>query len=236
MVNFFKEFKEIIIFIISNMEKYDEIIPLGYVCNVSSMLAKMKVRNKAYPFDRVGSPMWAVYELFENDFDGFLSEENMVCEPLFEDKRIKFVYDKRYYIRTESNVKDISQSYLKKLQNKMPIRIQRLTNALKENNTVLFIRSQEPKIHKYLGKRVIDEEYQKKYEKSEYDYLVLFSQLVKTRYPTLEFKILFLSDKGKFNDEENNIIGIPVGPSDYSDNSIGNKMKEHLKKYQHVLY
>lgn len=59
------------------MNNYDEIVPLGYVCNVTSLSDTLHKRNAAYPFDRVGTPMWAVYELIENNFTDFLNKQNI---------------------------------------------------------------------------------------------------------------------------------------------------------------
>lgn len=215
------------------MDDYDQIVSLGYVCNVVSLISALNKRTCAYPFDRVGTPMWAVYKLIENDFENFLKTENIITRPLFEKSNVNFVYDSLYYVRLISNIPDANPSAIKYIQERIIERIKRFQELLNSDKKVLFIRSQEPESHPRLGKRIIFPEYQKEYSFDEYYYLKMFVNLLKQKYPNLKFKILYLNEKGLFVDD--NIIGIPIGLNDWNNVLVGKLMKEHLEKYKLFL-
>lgn len=54
-----------------------EVISLGYRCQVALHLRFNDLRRAAYPFDWLITPFESLYSLLENDFDGFLDEENI---------------------------------------------------------------------------------------------------------------------------------------------------------------
>ena len=217
------------------METYDKVVSLGYVCNVPELLSKLNLRTEALPFDRVATPMWAVLELLSNEFQDFLSPENITSGELFEDKPIPFVYDQRYYTRLLANTKVLNNAAYENLIQKMHRREKRLLKILEDGGKILFVRSEEPILHPRLGKRKIFPEYSTKYDKNERYYLTQLSKLFKERYPELDFKILFLNHEGEFNDTEHNIVGIPVGPSDYHGLHVQNKMKSHVDNHKDFI-
>ncbi len=214
------------------MDNYDEIISLGYVCNVPALLSALGHRKSAYPFDRVATPMWAVYDLLENNFDGFLDEENITSGSLFDGMDNSYVYDSRYYTRIADNCKKMNGPAYDHLIEKIREREQRFLNELSSGDSILFIRSEEPSTYSRLGDRIILPEHANKYAQSERYYLELFSDLLKVRYPSLQFKILLLSSEGSFVDATHNIVGIPLGPDVYNDIQAGKKMKAHIDIHQ----
>ena len=214
------------------MENYDEIISLGYVCNVPELLSKLKRRQAAYPFDRVGTPMWAVHELLDNDFKDFLLKGNITSDALFDGKPTPFVYDSKYYTRLIANSKLMNDAAYDNLVERMRAREQRIREKLESGDKILFIRSEEPSSHPDLGDRIIKPQYAEKYAQTEHHYLNQLSDLLKERYPSLQFKILFLNSEGNFIDTEHNIVGIPVGPSGYSGLTVGKDMKTHIDTHK----
>jgi len=52
-------------------------IPLGNDCSVSHFLRKSNLREKAYPFDWNITPLKSAIKLIENNFEDFLSLENL---------------------------------------------------------------------------------------------------------------------------------------------------------------
>lgn len=204
---------------------YNEIISLGFTCTVPSYLKSKKLRNKAYPFDRVAIPMWAVYELIENNFDGFL--DNLELKPLFVDNEKEFMVDTKYYtrlsIKTEKFINMLKEGTLR--------RIERLNNVLADDDgSVLFIRLEEPNHYDDLGERIIFDEYISKYKNDEKYYLEKLSKLLKERHPNLKFKFLFLNSNGDFIDEEHNIVGIPKPEiTNYKEHKPNSKFKAVFK-------
>jgi hypothetical protein len=71
------------------LNHYDLIVPLGYICNVPTLLQAFQVRQKAYVFDRMATPMWAINELFQNTFQNLL--ESLETKKLFEDSEKEFL-------------------------------------------------------------------------------------------------------------------------------------------------
>lgn len=209
------------------MDNFDHTISLGYICNVVSYLTMAKKRKTAYVFDRLATPMWAINELIINKFDKFLVDENFGCDVLFENSEKKVSYDKKYYVRLPLKPSQVKN--LDKFRSIMTRRIERLYTILNGGGNVLFIRTQEPMSYKDWGERIINAEYKEKYEKSEKYYLDKLCEHIKTTYPSLSFKVLYLSDDGQFVDNDNGIIGIPKCKCDYRDMVIGKKMKKLIE-------
>lgn len=216
------------------MNNFDKYISLGYVCNVAEYLQREKKRKEAYVFDRFATPMWAIDELVKNNFEDFLQIENLKCESLFENSDKKYAYDSKYYIRVPLNVSQAEKRF-PSLQVTTTRRKERFMNILNGDDSVLFIRTQEPSSYKDLGRRIEKEEYKEKYEHDEKHYLDSFSQHLKLTYPSLNFKILYLSDMGNFVDEQNNIVGIPRCECDYRMFGIGNEMKKLIDGHSEFL-
>ncbi len=58
-----------------------EIIPLGVNCSISHYLRSKGLRNRAFLFDWSITPMQSAIELLRNDFNGFMSDDNLVYLP-----------------------------------------------------------------------------------------------------------------------------------------------------------
>lgn len=212
-------------------KNYDQVISLGYICNVPSYLKNANLRNKAYPFDRVATPMWAVYELIVNNFDQFL--ENLESKKLFIDNDDEFVVDTKYYTRLSIH----KQKFIDKLKEATKRRIGRFNDVLSDQNkSVLFVRLEEPEHYDDLGDRIMFDEYTSKYENDEKYYLVKLSDFLKNKYPNLNFKILFMSASGEFTDPEHNIVGIQKPDiANYRERKGISKIKQTFLKNKQVL-
>lgn len=213
------------------MQRINEynIIPIGYVCDVTSFTIQVNKRSKAYFFDRFGTPMWAVNELLQNDFKDFMMKENMKCERLFTNPDSpNILYDSKYYIRFPvKNVNDERFSHLvESFKKRKDAFIELLSNT---NDTILFIRSEEHTNYSDWGERIKLPEYEERYQHDEYHYLQIFSKLIKTKFPSLKFKILFLNKKGKIIDKEHHIVGITAPILNYRDKNIGKEILSIIK-------
>lgn len=116
----------------------------------------------------------------------------------------------------------------------------RFMEALSGNRKIVFIRSEEPASYPDLGNRMSfpdcqDEYSQDEYSQDEYAHLKRFSTTLKAKYPECKFEILFLSDKGCFADNENNIIGIDGCDVDYRDPFISSKMVTFINKHKDFI-
>jgi len=210
------------------MQKYN-IISLGYVCNVFGYLNSDKTLHKnlkSSVFDRIASPMWAINELVSNDFEDFLKDDNIKHDQLFDKSDRKEHYDSRYYVRFLKTAKldDIREIFNRK--------IEKLNQILNSDEPVLFVRCEEKHQLTKRGSRIIFDEYKDKYSKNELAYVKLFSNTLKNKYPSLNFKILFMGQSGdNFVDKEHGIVGIGYPESEFCSRdgprSVGRLLKEN---------
>ena len=215
------------------MDIFDNYIPIGYVCSVPSFLNNSKKRATSYVFDRVGTPMWAISDLFANNFDGFMNKDNFKLLKLFDNSDKQYLIDSKYYVRLFNNSVGSAENvdgYVSGMNKRKDMLLKKLESCNVENGeTVLFIRAEEPNSYEDLGKRIIFPEYADKYKNDEYFYAVEFSKTIKKNYPLLRFSILLMSQKGQFEDVENNILGITAPTCDYRDPLIAGKMVKHVQ-------
>ena len=100
---------------------------------------------------------------------------------------------------------------------------------------VLFIRHEEPHFYGDRGARVGDPAYAARYAQTELHWLKQISQTIKSKYPSLDFKILFLNAAGEFVDAPDNIVGIALPECDYRDRCIGGDMAKNVKAHSDFL-
>lgn len=212
------------------MENYNH-ISIGYVCNVASYLLSKRLTSTKSVFDRIGTPMWAVNELFETDFNEMFLEENLKSEKLFTDDKKESWYDEKYYIRFVYNK---NYEVFKKIMDK---RVEMMKEELEnweegKNKPIIFIRCEEKDNYEKRGERIYMDKYKLKYEKNELEYLKLFTEIIKRKYPKVIFKVIFLNKmvKDNFYDKEHEIIGIEYPNLDYSDIHVARDMREVFEK------
>lgn len=185
-------------------QKYDKIISLGSNCFIKIFLRHIKCEQETHFFDYIGCPMWSVYELIKNDFsdvfniEEYRNEYTLIGLP-------KMVTNSRYNLKFNhdlSNFKFTDQ--FSEFKEKYKRRIKRFMDLLMSSENILFMRFEETKEN-----RIIKEKYNEKNKISELEYIKLFSKFLRSNYPELKFKIIFISKTWFDNvDEENNIVTI----------------------------
>ncbi len=210
-------------------QTYDNIISIGWICSVSKLLLSMGYLNKiSGVFDYVASPMWAVAQLTENGFDGFLADIGQ--DKLFVNNNAETLFDTRYFVRL-SGTSSTSDGF-QRFKAKTIDQGKEFLNLIKspEAGTVLFIRQEESDTNKQYGTRINRPEFADAYATPEFDHLKAFSQTIKLLNPNLKFQILYLSSLGNFVDVANNIVGIPTTDADYCDPHIAKIMTTDMTK------
>ena len=219
----------------SSLDKFDKFISLGYVCTVSSMLRRLRKRTKTQVFDHFAIPAWAISELLSNNFDQIFDPANMEVKALFDNSDKEYLVDTRYNIRLPFT--DFPSSKFDncgEAVSQRAIRLQSLLSDAESNNeSILFIRHEEPQHYADLGNRIPDPAHAAKYAQSELYWLQQISQTIKTNYPTLDFKILFFNSAGEIIND--NIIGISLPDCDYREGCAGAKMAMKLKEHSIFL-
>jgi hypothetical protein len=166
------------------MQNY-KILSLGYNCCIKRFVDVLSKKDETNFFDYIGSSMWAINELFQNDFQDMFNitdYENMEVLPGH-----NVITHKKYYLRFLHDLKTLNN--FKKIKESYERRVIRFNNFLKDRNKLLFIRLEEPK-----QTRIIYEEYKDKFQKSELEYLKDFTNIIKTKNPKLDFKIIFITE------------------------------------------
>lgn len=215
------------------LDRFDQFISLGYICTVDSMLMKLRKKTQTHVFDNVAVPAWAVHELIANDFAHLFQPENMECKVLFDNTITTHVVDTRYNIRLPFPEKDSQRLLNFKADTER--RAQRLLQLLGSGSSgkVLFIRHEEQHQYSDLGNRIPNPAYDAKYAVSEREWLKLTCETLKTKYPILDFKILFFNSAGEFVDD--NIIGIGLPACNYRDHRAGSLMVQKLTDHSAFL-
>ena len=175
------------------------ILSLGGNCFIKKYLNYIGVNQETNFFDYIGSSMWSINELFENDFSNLFNLDEY--ENFEIKKNVKLVTNKRYYLifKHDFSKKYSIKSLFLKFTEKYTRRINRLKDLLLNEKKIIFIRLEESLID-----RIIYKEYEDKFKKSEFDYLKDFINIIKNKYPNLDFEIIYISSQE--NDiKENNI-------------------------------
>lgn len=215
------------------MNKCDVLIPIGYICSLPLYIAEINRRDKKYVFDHAYTPMWSVCDLVENDFEDFMSKDNIDSQQITSNFERKFWFDSKYGYIPEQDLN------INKLKLKLTEYVTNFREELNSNKTILFIRMEEcyrdDNEHHNWGVKM--ENYPEKTKFNELYYVKKFSNIIKSHYPQLKFAILFLntcSKKEKYVDAKNNIIGIKSPcwkDCDWRDKDSGKKLKNYLAKY-----
>lgn len=186
-------------------EKYDKIISLGCNCFIKFFLKHIEYEQETHFFDYIGCPMWSVHELIKNNFsdvfniEEYKNEYTLIGLP-------KIVTNSRYNLKFKhdlSTTKKIEDQF-SEFKEKYSRRIKKFQDLLMSSDNILFMRFEETKEN-----RIINQKYNEQNKISELDYIKLLSNFLRSSYPELKFKIIFISKTWFDNvDEENNIITI----------------------------
>ena len=123
------------------MKKYANAISLGFFCSVSSELKRIGIRKASYPFDWVISEFETVLNLIENNFIGFLDENQLIVDK--DEKE----FEKTYVVKNiKNNIKffhdfangNSISTQIDRVKEKYNRRIERFYQSI--NKPTLFIR------------------------------------------------------------------------------------------------
>lgn len=192
----------------NNIFENYKIISLGYDCTIKMTWCK---NQETHFFDYIGSSMWSINELLQNNFEDALNLD------FFKNLKITDSFycmtNKKYYLRFLHDFKFTTQiGHVKKMTIKIPDeikklfiekytrRINRFYDLLNGNEQVLFIRKEEDL------NRIKYPEYNEYIKYSEIYYIKECIKLLKKDYPNLNFKMIFLSFSQENRVEENLLI------------------------------
>ena len=117
------------------MKNY-KIYSLGYNCCVKRYIDTISKKGATNLFDYIGSSMWAINKLFENDFQDLFDinmYKNMEITPNY-----NVITNEKYYFRFLHDLKTMDN--FKKFKESYERRIIRFKEDLNNKNKILFIR------------------------------------------------------------------------------------------------
>jgi hypothetical protein len=165
------------------METY-KIYSLGYNCCIKKYI-DIQGKKATNLFDYIGSSMWSINKLVENDFQDLFDinmYKNMEILPNY-----NIITNEKYYLRFKHDLKTMIN--FEKFKETYKRRIIRFKEDLDNENKILFIRLEES--HQ---DRIIYDQYKENFKKNELEYLKDYSIFLKTKIPFLNFKIIYISE------------------------------------------
>jgi len=209
------------------IKKYDKIISLGSNCYVKFFLKHINYEQETYFFDNIGSPMWSVCDLINNNFDDVLNFNDYNSEMIIKGSA-RIATNKKYNLKFKHDLRDLRGGCngveFVKFKETYNRRIKRFQDLLLSEHNVLFIRFEEIKEN-----RIINKSYDEKNKISELEYIKLFSEFITTNFPNLKFKIVFISKTwGNKVDETNKIVIIKEVQKINDYKMAGNQIKDLL--------
>jgi len=150
---------------------YDRIVSLGSTCCIKAWLRAYNIEGETNFYDWVGSSMWGIVKLLEDPHN----------ETIFDINHHK-------YIRTLNSDEKLNITLFTVMKDTYSRRLTRFVEMLNNSNKLLFIRQEQN-----ISDRIMTLEQEQMFATTELEYLITFTKLLKTKYPTLKFDILFFS-------------------------------------------
>jgi len=121
-----------------NKKKYDVIISLGRDCTISYYLRHFQLQKESLPFDwLIIHSLESILQLFQNDFDDFLSKENLSYELTWKEG-LQYIDNKYKLSFRHDFIKDFHNEF-EDVVFKYKRRISRMQNKLSNAKKVLFV-------------------------------------------------------------------------------------------------
>jgi len=188
------------------MDKFDDVSSLGYNCYTKLYFNSLKMDKETQFFDYIGTSVWSIIELLENDFDGIFDKSNYKIMNIMKTGDDQFlVVNEKYFIRCKHEFKktldrkfdpeilheyEIDKEELEDFIEKMKRRKERFMNMFASNNSLLFIRYEEDPTGRYDLKQ-----YDEKFNISYMDNLKILSDMFKKINPEKKITILDISHR-----------------------------------------
>lgn len=195
------------------INKFDQVCSLGYNCYPKLYLNDKKICKETNFFDYIGTSVWSIVELINNDFDGMFDKSNYKIMNIDRSKDTEFlVVNEKYFIRCKHEFKktldkkfdpekideyEIDEEELDNFIEKMKRRKERFMNLLVSNESVIFLRYEED-----TAKRQHLIKYKDKFKSSCIEDLKALSELFRKINPN---KNIMIVDISHLHDKTENI-------------------------------
>ena len=206
---------------------FDKVISLGSTCYMKKLIDTV-TKQETHFFDWIGSSVWSINLLIENDFKNIFEQNDFHNMHVMTAGNFQNCYtNKKYYLRFahDFDQADVARFFRQKqkkplwqskeiinkfdndfieFKNKYERRAERIQNILNTKQRILFLRFEEPSQH-----RVYHNIYLQQLKISESTHLINFSEIVKRKYPDADCMVIYFSKNCNSNyDKTNGIITI----------------------------
>lgn len=195
-------------------ENNNNFISIGYNCFFKKFL-KIKFLNKKETnfFDNIGISMWGINELLLSDFEDFFNPDNYKQIKIKNNENNEFLSNVKYYVRFPHDLPiaefdgNFNGKYFNNFINMYSRRKNRLYDLLSNCKKVVFLRLEED-----VDDRIIYPEYGDKFKTGEFENLLVFTEIIKNKFPNLNFTVIYVSRTIETNIYvSNNIIVLNTG-------------------------
>jgi hypothetical protein len=184
-----------------------KLVSLGTNCMIK-IYTKLYIDQPTYLFDWIGSPMWGINKLINDNFDMFNPDDYGPMK-IYNNRDDKMFCNKKYFFRLYHDLSAdtvitktvivnnkygdmIKINYFDKFKEKYERRIEKFKELLNSKNLIVFLRLEEFTITKE-----DHEEYKILYSKSELEYIKEFMNILASKYPNLKYKLIYFSSSEK---------------------------------------
>jgi len=89
------------------IEKFDSVCSLGYNCYIKFYFNSRKMNQETQFFDYIGTSVWSIIDLLNNDFDGMFDKSNYKIMNVMKtgDDNQFLVVNEKYFIRCKHEFK-----------------------------------------------------------------------------------------------------------------------------------
>ena len=175
------------------LKKYS-IISLGSNCCIKKYLQHISATNETHLFDWIGTSLWSICEIFENNFDDFFSKQEYKLSPIIAGID-SIITHSRYYIRFmhdfDNGNMDLFDDFVEKYNRRITRLKDTLTKYSNSGQKILFLRLAEN--HK---NRITYTQYQNKNIDETYGAKQL-CKIISEIYPKLNFTLLLFDYNNK---------------------------------------
>jgi len=189
------------------------VLSLGYNCFVKIFLQKINKEQETHFFDWLGSSMWSVRHLLENQFE-HVTDKNQISYMHVLQKGNEYVWThQQYYLRylhdfeqsCKKKTKDITEKEWNDFIQKYNRRAERFLSTLQKSPKILFIRLEEVKEN-----RIHYPQYESFTQKNEIEELESVSTWIRNSYPNLIYKIIYIErysfGPSQIDEKDSNIL------------------------------
>lgn len=166
------------------------VVSLGFNCFLRKYMNEfLSIRQETHFFDYIGSPMWAVCELIENDFADIDDAAEYQAMQVTTSETL--ITNKRYYLRFKHDFTAVehqtgNMDTLPDCIAKYKRRAERFKNLLRSSKKILFVRLKEETKDRIFLPHDGDK------RKPEVQHLKDLSDLLSRKFPQLETKFILI--------------------------------------------